>query len=113
VRKKTGGRSFTEIGEICYGTPGKTAVNVSLGLCQLGYPIAFLFFIIQNFYDLIQYVDSSVHEEKTKNWVAFFWFLIFVGICWVRKLTIFAKTHVFADVMIMLMLMVVVWYGLK
>ena len=48
-RAKTGGNSFTEIGEMACGTFGKTAVNLSLFFCQLGYPIAFLNFVIITF----------------------------------------------------------------
>ena len=47
----------------------------------------------------------------SRNIIGLFFFFVFVGICWVRKLAVFAKTHVFADIMIVLMITVVSIYG--
>ena len=111
VRAKTNGRSYSEIGQICYGTPGKTLVNITLMFTQLGYPIAFLYFVIENFYDLFQTEFGFVWADR--NVIAAFWFVVFASLAYVRKLAIFARTHVFADAMIMLMLAVVIIYGLQ
>lgn len=116
LRKKTGGNSFTEIGYICYGTFGKTAVNVSLTFCQLGYPVAFLNFMISNVHSVFKGGADGGKGDKggievSRNIIGIFFFFLLTGICWIRKLAIFAKTNIFADIMILLMIVIVAIYG--
>jgi proton-coupled amino acid transporter len=107
-RAASGGNSFSEIGELACGTFGKTCVNLSLFFCQLGYPIAFLNFVIVTIHNVFR---DAWGIEIHKNYIGFFWFVVFSLLSYVRKLAVFAQTHVFADVMILFMISVVMVWG--
>ena len=46
-----------------------------------------------------------------EDWIAFMSFIGFTLLCFVRKIEVFASTHLFADIMIVLTLIIVVIYG--
>ena len=46
-----------------------------------------------------------------RNYFAMFCFLLFSFLCFVRKIEIFAATHIFADAMIMLAIIIIVSFG--
>jgi solute carrier family 36 (proton-coupled amino acid transporter) len=46
-----------------------------------------------------------------RNYFAIFCFFLFSSLCFVRKIEIFAATHVFADVMILLAIIIIVVFG--
>lgn len=40
-------------------------------------------------------------------------FILYVPLCWIRKIAVFNKTHLFADIIIVVMLLAVVGYGIN
>jgi len=67
-----------------------------------------VFFIKENFHDIF---IEAFDLDFSKNYVTIFCFIIFTLLCLVRKIEKFAITHLFADAMIVLTLIVVVIYG--
>ena len=49
--------------------------------------------------------------DMDRIYVALFCFWLFTMLCFIRKIQIFASTHLFADVMILMTVIVVVVYG--
>ena len=96
------------MGERLYGRAGKILVNIALFLSQAGFCCAYIRFIVFNFHVILLALFDSQHDE----WVtAGICLVIFTLLCWVRKIEIFAKTHVFADIMIMITLLYVIIMG--
>lgn len=74
----------------------------------MGFVCAYVYFNVFNFHDIFQ----KVLKVTINKWIfATFFFLLWTGMCWVRKIQIFAHTHVFADCMIVMTIVVVVVYG--
>jgi proton-coupled amino acid transporter len=53
IKQKTGLTKYSEIGEKFYGTKGRTMVNISLFGSQVGFTCAYIFFIKNNFADIL------------------------------------------------------------
>jgi solute carrier family 36 (proton-coupled amino acid transporter) len=108
TRKKLGANSYTEIGEMTYGTWGRVSVDIALSLSQTGFCCAYIFFIKENFSTIAEeWLDYSI----STNALAFGTFILFTLMCFVRKIEIFASTHAFADAMIVITMVTVVIYG--
>lgn len=105
VRDKMNTNSYTEIGIKLFGAKGKHIVSIALGFSQTGFVCAYIYFIAFNFHDMAM----SAFGLDINRWV-FAWgcFVLFSLLSFVRKIQIFASTHVFADVMIVLMLIYIV-----
>lgn len=109
VRQKINLPSYTDLGEKLYGQKGKIAVNVALFMSQTGFCCAYIYFIVSNFHVILQQSFGFSHDQ----WVtAAICFVVFTLLCWVRKIEIFAQTHIFADVMILITLLYVVVMGI-
>ena len=108
VRAVLEAKSYTDIGEKLYGPYGKLAVNISLALSQMGFTCAYVYFIIKNMHDII--LEAADRDIKLGIW-ALICFVMWSLLAYVRKIQIFASTHVFADVMIVVTLVTCVIYG--
>lgn len=107
TRKKINLPSYTDIGERLYGWKGKIAVNIALFLSQAGFCCAYIYFIVSNTHNILKHYGAT-HDQ----WItASICLVVFTLLCWVRKIEIFAQTHVFADIMILIMLIYVIIMG--
>lgn len=77
-------------------------------MSQSGFCCAYVFFIKENIADILR---SGFGIDVNSNIFAIICFIGFTLLCFVRKIEIFAKTHVFADLMILLTVTFVVVYG--
>ena len=108
IRSKLGASSYTTIGEQLFGKPGKIMVNIALCLSQIGFVCAYLYFIMVNFSDVIYHAFDF---DVSRFYIAIIQFIVFTLLCYVRKIEIFASTHVFADLMIVVALVTIIVYG--
>ena len=110
IRKKLNLTSYTEIGMKTYGKWAKIAVDIALWGSQSGFCCAYVFFIKENF---SQIFSEAFDWDVDPNYIAATSFVVFTLLCFVRKIEKFAITHLFADTMIVLTLVVVVVFGVK
>ena len=101
--------SYSEIGRKAYGLPGKIAVDFYLTFTQTIFVCAYITFIVDS-------VNNILHETfdrpKINNWIlGGVCFLIYVPLCWVRKIEKFAIFHVVADISIVIGLTVITIYA--
>lgn len=108
VREHTKSNSFTEIGLKLYGKTGRAFVDLCLILSQSGFCCAYIYFIKENFCNIMR---NSYDVDINPNILAWVCFIFFSLLCFVRKIEIFASTHIFADMMIFLTVVVVIGYG--
>ena len=110
IRKKVNATSYTMIGEKTLGNTGKQLVNIALVGSQLSFVCAYIFFIKNNFASFFNHY-TGVDEKSAQLWFAMMCFVIFSLLCWVRKIEVFSATHIFANFMIVLTVIVIVYYG--
>lgn len=119
VNEKMGGGSFPEMGFKAYGKPGKLFVEIVLVASQFGFCTAYVYFIASQIGGLGGVIPctTSDNDECTGGvdlnvWV---WLpicmLIYVPLVMVRKIEVFAATHVFADAMIVITLIIIFAYA--
>lgn len=101
--------SYSDMGERLYGRRGKIMVNIALFLSQAGFCCAYIRFIVVNFHQILTTLFQTEHDEIVTAGVCL---VIFTLLCWVRKIEIFAQTHIFADIMILLTLLYVIIMGI-
>ena len=92
------------------GVWGKRFVNINLLGSQVGFVCAYIFFIKENFADLVHYTWGW-DEDKAKWVLCAICFVMFSLLCLVRRIEIFAATHLFANVMIVLTVVMVLIQG--
>lgn len=109
TRKKLGASSYSDLGEKTYGTAGKVAVDIALILSQSGFCCAYIFFIKESFHQI--FIQCSLNLDIPTWYFAIMCFVLFTLLCYVRKIEVFASTHVFADLMIVLTLLVIIVEG--
>jgi amino acid permease len=91
-----------------YGKFGRIAVDISLALSQSGFCCAYVYFIKENFNQiLLQQFGVNVDTQI----IALACFFLFSLLCYIRKIEIFAATHVFADFMIVIALITISFYA--
>ena len=113
------GGSLPEIGYHCYGKPGKIAVDIALFGSQFGFVCAYIYFIASQIGGeggIVQCVTSTNDSCSDGSTVNKWWFMlvgmaIYVPLVMVRKIEVFAMTHLFGDVMIFIMIIVVCVYA--
>ena len=96
------------MGERTYGKIGKITVDICLFLSQAGFVCAYVYFIKENLHHIILYYFDVYISTKL---FALLIFILFSLLCLVRRIEIFASTHVFADVMIVVTMIVILAYG--
>ena len=104
--------SYPELGYKAYGKCGKYAVDLALWFSQTGFCFAYVFFVKENFHKVLLQISDNKIDVST-NTFAIGCFFLFTLLCFVRKIEIFASTHVFADLMIVLTMLTVIIYGCK
>lgn len=108
TRAKTGAKSYSEMGTMAYGKVGKISVDIMLILSQSGFCCAYIYFIKENFHQVLL---EAFDVNFSTVWLAMISLVGFTLLCWVRKIEIFAATHVFADLMIVLTMIVILTYA--
>lgn len=85
-------------------------VNITLFLSQSGFCCGYIWFIVSNVHTILVDATGFTHDE----WItASMCLIVFTLLCWVRKIEIFASTHIFADVMILITLLYVIIMGIR
>lgn len=107
TKKKVGG-SYSEIGQRTCGFYGRLGVDVSLAISQIGFTTAYIYFISSN----LQTIFLNAFNVQVSQWVfGAFCVIMYTPLCWVRKIEKFNKTHIFADVMILVTLVSIIIYA--
>jgi proton-coupled amino acid transporter len=109
VRKKLDLTSYTQIGTKTYGKLGRVTVDIALWGSQAGFCCAYVYFIKQNFHQIL---EDSFGIDVNVNILWALCFVMFTLLCFVRKISKFALTHQFAIAMIFLTMAVVIIYGI-
>lgn len=109
VRKKIDSSSYTDIGMRLYGPWGARAVNLTVACSQTLFCCGYINFIVVNLHTI--FMQTFNWERNDMNWTGLVCFFIFSGLCFVRKIEIFASTHVFANTMICVAMLYVVIEG--
>lgn len=108
IREKTGLSSYSQIGFSSYGTVGKVLTEITLWVTQFGFCCAYTYFIKENVHQILeQAFDVYIKPDV----LAIGCWLMFTLLCYVRKIEKFAVTHIFADVMILVTIIIVIVYG--
>ena len=113
---------FPSLGFKCFGKPGKIAVDIVLFSSQFGFVTAYIFFIAQQVggpLGIIQCATSNNGlDDDCSDGVLInkWWFLlicsaIYIPLVFVRKIEVFAVTHLFGDVMIIITILVIFSYA--
>lgn len=116
VHDKLGG-SFSDMGKVCYGIWGKTAVDISLAGSQIGFTCAYVYFIATNGQSVVAYASGNVDANNNptdlidKWWFGLLCFCIYVPLVFVRKIEKFAITHLFGDIMIIIAVIAICSYA--
>lgn len=101
VRNSLGGKmNFPEIGYAAYGTLGRACVEISLFASQFGFVCAYIYFIASQMTDVLQSIAGKTFPEHVKWYYAPLCFAILFPLVLVRKIQVFAKFHVFGDIMV-------------
>ncbi len=119
VHERLGGGSFPEMGFKVYGKPGKLFVEIVLVASQFGFCTAYVYFIASQIGGeggVIQCItadnDKCLGGHLTNPWI---WMpicmAIYVPLVYVRKIEVFAPTHVFGDIMIAITFVVIIGYA--
>eukprot|EP00347_Sterkiella_histriomuscorum_P012049 403370085 len=113
------GGSFSDIGFQAIGKPGKYMVDIFLGLSQIGFVTAYIYFITTSLKSVADEVREQQHQDEPayKSDVSVIWFgalcfIIYVPLCLVRKIEKFAWTHLIADALILITTIVILVYAL-
>jgi proton-coupled amino acid transporter len=83
-------------------------VDISLALSQVGFVSAYAYFVMVNYNSIL---TEAFGIDIDRNYFAIGCFFIFASLCFVRKIEVFAVTHVFADAMILLAIIIIFYYG--
>ena len=113
------GGSLPEIGQKVYGMPGKIAVDICLFSSQFGFVCAYIYFISSQIGGpggIIQCISSTDANCSDGTVISKWWFMlicsaIYVPLVMVRKIEVFATTHLFGDLMIIITIVVVCTYA--
>ena len=119
-RAKFGG-SFPEIGQAVYGKWGKLMVDISLVASQYGFVTAYIYFIASQIGGpggVIPCITADSTDDMCANGTVInkWWFLliccaIYIPLVFVRKIEVFAVTHVFGDAMIIITMIIICIYA--
>ena len=69
AKKKLNVNSYKDIGVKTLGEPGKHLVNILIIASQFGFCCGYLYFIIQNLYNIIGHMKYKDDPDKLKIWV--------------------------------------------
>ena len=100
--------SYSELGYKLYGKTGEALVDLTLILSQSGFCCAYVYFIKTN---LATIFEEAFHWNVEPNNIAIGLFFMFTLLCYVRKLQIFASTHVFADLIVVVTIVIIIIFA--
>jgi len=101
---------FSEIGYKIYGTKGKIAADISIVASQVGFVTAYVAFISTSLSEVVS--QSTDGKVNISHWYfGLLCFLIYCPLCWIRKIAVFNITHLFADIVIIMMLIGIIVYA--
>ena len=122
-RQKFGG-SFPDIGFAVYGKTGRRLVEISLVASQYGFVSAYIYFIASQIggaqgvitcatanNDLPGEEACSSGTLINKWWFGLLCMIIYIPLVFVRKIEVFAATHLFGDIMIIITIVVLCIYA--
>ena len=127
VNARLGGGSFPEMAMKAYGKPGRIFTEIVLVASQFGFCTAYVYFIADQIGGEGGVIPCLTREGTNvdvdgvvtcfggttiNKWI---WMpicmAIYVPLVWVRKIEVFAVTHIFADVMIIITIIVIFSYA--
>ena len=115
VNARCGGGSFPEMGFKAYGKPGKIFVEIVLVASQFGFCTAYVYFIASQIGGeggVIPCIQGDCYGEIINKWL---WMpicmAIYIPLVMVRKIEVFAVTHLFGDILIIVTLIVIFGYA--
>lgn len=106
-----------------FGKPGKIAADIVLFASQFGFVTAYVYFIAQQIGGPLSIIecatatsDTTIIPCSTGHQIPKWWFLliccaIWVPLVFIRKIEVFAKFHVFGDVLIIITILVIASYA--
>lgn len=83
-------------------------MELSLAGSQIGFVCAYVYFIMVNYNAIC---TDAFGKDIDRNYFAMMCFVMFSLLCFVRKIEVFAATHIFADLMILLAIVTIVSFG--
>lgn len=110
VKTHVNSTSYTDIGEQLFGFWGKWSVNICVACSQALFCCGYVYFIISNVHFIIQQITNT-KTEGDEVYTAGICFVVFVLLCWVRKIELFAATSSLGNIIIMLVLLFVIIEG--
>ena len=110
ARDALNAQSFSEIGFKLWGKPGRYLCDFVICASQIGIVMSYVYFIIQNCKVV---VCQSTGVVVDKWWWCLMCIIIFTLLAWVRKQELFAKTHTFGVLMLIITVCVIMGYGGK
>ena len=125
VYNSVGHGSLPDLGLAVYGKPGKIAVDIALFGSQFGFVCAYIYFIASQVggeNGIVQCITTDSTDDEScaggtlmnKWWFLVICLVIYVPLVMVRRIEVFALTHLFGDVMILVTLVTVCAYaGIK
>ena len=120
VNDRLGGGGYPEMGFKAYGKWGKILVEIVLVASQFGFVTAYIYFIASQIGGIeggvIQCVTSDDDNceggfSLNKWWWLLICCLLYIPLVMVRKIEVFAITHIFADVMVIISVITIFVYA--
>jgi proton-coupled amino acid transporter len=100
--------SFSDLGKISYGKTGRLITDILLVSTQFSFLLPFIVFLTEN----ARAVFSKILGLKISIWYyAAVCFGLLAPLVWVRKISKFSNFHIFADLAIVLTILVVIGFG--
>lgn len=107
-RVRVNAKSYADLGFLAYGKLGRFAVEIALFFCQTSFVTAYIYFITQNIHQiLLHQFDYNISPEA----VALPLYFVMGILCLVRRIEVFAWTHLLADIIIILTCIVVTYHA--
>lgn len=104
--------SYGMIGEKAFGRVGRTAVNVSLVLSQVGFCCSYLIFVQQNIGEVILQAFNIKNSIASSSFTLILLQIpLYTPLTWVRHIEYFAVANLFADVLILFGLLYIIQYS--
>ena len=108
VKAIIGAKSYADIGMKCFGAKGKLFTNILLAFSQFGFCCGYVYFIVENVYNIKIHITGGSKPENeigTTRWIIGIACVVFFSLLsFVRKIAVFAKAHLWSNLMIIITL---------
>ena len=91
------------------GPVGRVICNIAFALSQTGFVIASTVFIFQNLDEIIR---SRLRYKLSHIWIGIFLICIISPLCWIKKIKVLARCHLFADIAMISTVLIIMSYGI-